>query len=1708
MYQTEAKVLPERREGPTVRVSTKADIDDTDDTREGRREIPEFPGIETVIHGNGAIAHVMGHVCGGVIGYPITPSTEISELFEAYRAKGGCNVWGKHPFFFEPEGEHSAQSGAMGAALIGGRYISNASSSQGILYGLESHYVTVGKKIGGFVLQIAARAVSKHSLNVMAGHDDVYALLPSGYTVLFGSNPQEAADLAAIAYKVSALSLIPVANAMDGFATSHMQSETRLPEPELLKRFLGNPAGRIKAPTVAQEILFGAKGRVFQLGEYLRRHEGDIVPEVLAELRAFLTERGAEVEHDNAGALIEESLPWVPEELHEQWRRQWLNAFERGTRRRVPSLVDVHAPGLTGGVQNQPDFQAGAVDHHTHFAREVPRFVAQAMAEYEDLTGRRYQPVMGYRVEDAEHVIVGLGSVTDDAEAVAAYLRAQGKKVGVVSIKLLQPFPEGALIGLLAGKKAVTVLERSDQTALTDLVMTALFKARENGALIRHQGIPAITDLPKVSTGIFGLGGHDLQPRDLIAAFRNMESALNVPFFYLGSQFFADDPSPSIAAIQARLRAAYPETEFMALSTRDNPRLLPPRAFRVRFHSIGGYGTIATGKLLTDILAGVLGVHSKSAPKYGSEKSGAPTNFYISLSPEPIKITNAELEEVEIVVSPDHKVFSHTDPLRGLTPDGTFILQSHEAPLEVWKQLPAYARRIIRERKIHLYLVDAFGVAKKHAPAPDLEIRMMGVAFIGAVCGHVRQVVADASEETVLDKIRQQVTKKFGAKGEAVIESNMAVIREGLESTRKVDYADAAFAAAEQLTAVPGGPDIAVSASMVKAARGTATAALFDRDFYREVMANHFRDGTIGEAPVVPGAGLFMPVVSAAWKDKGLFRLEVPEYTAYLCTGCMDCAFVCPDAAIPNSVHEIHDLLLTAIRGLNITDHQKDTLAGYVFDLSKSIRDAYRKLPAKDPKPFHAIAGSAVAELALENATLERGFKAMVEALSIFPVAKTKPFFGAMEQAVPGTGGLYSVNIDPWKCSGCLECVDVCGSGALSARRQDAAVLESLKQEFEFLSRTHNTPLRFWEKAVERGGDAKRLLLDRDNYYALSGGHGACRGCGEVTALRMLMATNRAIHEKRRRAHVRELEDLIEHLTAKLDTVTYDDHDPQRLERIGWALERLQARLYRFESGPTGHGPAGAVIANATGCSSVYASTFPNNPYSDPWVNSLFQDTVPVAKGMFEALSAGAVKDFHALRTARLDLEDHYNPELHDPFFQTLNWERFTPEEFDLLPAVISIGGDGAVYDIGFGALSRLLVTHTPLKVMVLNTGAYSNTGGQASTASFTAQDSDLTRFGVAHIGKHEDRKELGLIAAFHPKVLVIQTNDALQGHFMKNVMAFLSYNESPAVFDTYTACMSEHGIADDAGSRHAELAVQSRMSPVFVHDPRRGDTLAERFVLDGNPDIGKDWTNTTLAYVDADGQTQLKEIPFTPADFAVREGRFKKHFRPADADADLVPVPEYIDLNATERHGKTPFIWSTDDDRKLIRLAVSSAIVELTEERRRNWRMLEYLGGLHVDRMQEAHHRELEQWQRKYEQADAQREDTIDAIARSMAELAAGSDAPTTPVEQAVPVEAIGRGTGIGAPKAETAAGDAPLVEITEADMPKCTNCKTCYQDLRELFEKTTIMVDGAPKEVSRVIPGVLDKIDLTPELIRTAARVANDCDAEIIRFQQPTAR
>ena len=287
-----------------------------------------------------------------------------------------------------------------------------------------------------------------------------------------------------------------------------------------------------------------------------------------------------------------------------------------------------------------------------------------------------------------------------------------------------------------------------------------------------------------------------------------------------------------------------------------------------------------------------------------------------------------------------------------------------------------------------------------------------------------------------------------------------------------------------------------------------------------------------------------------------------------------------------------------------------------------------------------------------------------------------------------------------------------------------------------------------------------------------------------------------------------------------------------------------------------------------------------------------------------------------------------------------------------LLPNVMTIGGDGASYDIGFGAMSRILASHTPIKMLVLNTGAYSNTGGQASTASLEGQDSDLARYGSALKGKSEERKELGLLAAMHPKTMVVATSTSYQAHFLKNVAAALEQSDYPAVIDVYTPCQPEHGIAEDAAAEHSRLAVKSRVSPMFVHWPER-DQVPDRFDLAGNPNPRDLWSKYKLAYTDAQGQAKLMELPYTPADFALSEMRFVKHFAPLPESAPgPLPLAEFVELGAEEREGHTPFIYAAPGGGSLVRMLVSPSLVLLTQQCRDYWRLLQYLAGQELDQL------------------------------------------------------------------------------------------------------------------------------------------------------------
>ena len=252
-------------------------------------------------------------------------------------------------------------------------------------------------------------------------------------------------------------------------------------------------------------------------------------------------------------------------------------------------------------------------------------------------------------------------------------------------------------------------------------------------------------------------------------------------------------------------------------------------------------------------------------------------------------------------------------------------------------------------------------------------------------------------------------------------------------------------------------------------------------------------------------------------------------------------------------------------------------------------------------------------------------------------------------------------------------------------------------------------------------------------------------------------------------------------------------------------------------------------ILAATGCNTVYGSTYPYNPFRVPWSNSLFENAPTFAMGV------------------------------------RAHWDQIGKKDH----TIWAFGGDGAMLDIGFQALSRMLASGMNIKALVLDTQAYSNTGGQASTATYIGQEAKMSVHGKAIQGKMEVRKEIGNIAMMHPKTFVAQLVGPMINHFYSAVERALQY-DGPAVINVYTTCQPEHQVADDLSCEQAMLAMESRAFPVFVYDPEAGSTFASRLSLKGNPSMTRDWHHKKTK----DGE---KKVDFLS--FARTEGRFQKHF-------------------------------------------------------------------------------------------------------------------------------------------------------------------------------------------------------------------------------------
>jgi pyruvate-ferredoxin/flavodoxin oxidoreductase len=616
----------------------------------------KFAGIRAVVDGSEAAAHVETRISEAACAYPITPSTTMAAVYQAAVADGRTNLWGTPLAFIEPESEHSSASAAEGFALAGGR-VTNFTAGQGLILMKEVLYVIAGKRLPA-VFHVGARALTSQGLNIHAGHDDVMGVADTGWGILFARNPQEVADLTAIARRAAEGCETPFLVVQDGFLTTHTLQDVLLPEDELLAAYVGDP------------------------------------------------------------------------------------------RRRLRSYFEPHDALMTGVVQNQDSYMKGRIGQRA-FYEKLGSALQEAMDAWTAATGRGYGPISTHRVEDADEIVVAMGTMADTCIAVVDHLRAQGRRVGSVAVTSFRPFPADELLDSLRKARAVAVVERTDEPAAHDNPLT-----REVKAVLADRAADGFS-VPRVLSASAGLGSRDVSAGDLSAVFE-----------------WLSDPD----ALHTRRHAVLGIKHPRALD-REPIELRPRGAYSLRGHSIGGFGSVTTNKIVATLVADLFGLHVQAYPRYGSEKKGLPTTYYLTIAEEPIR-QHAELHEVELVALHDVSAFRQARPLQGVVDGGSVFIQSACAGADaIWASLPLGARTEILERGLRVFALDTTGLAREYAPRPELEVRMQGVALAGAflrIAPFARR--AGLNGDSLVAALRSTLTRFFGKRGVVVVEANLALV--------------------------------------------------------------------------------------------------------------------------------------------------------------------------------------------------------------------------------------------------------------------------------------------------------------------------------------------------------------------------------------------------------------------------------------------------------------------------------------------------------------------------------------------------------------------------------------------------------------------------------------------------------------------------------------------------------------------------------------------------------------------------------------------------------------------------------------------------------------------------------------------------------------------------------------------------------------------
>jgi pyruvate-ferredoxin/flavodoxin oxidoreductase len=573
-------------------------------------------------------------------------------------------------------------------------------------------------------------------------------------------------------------------------------------------------------------------------------------------------------------------------------------------------------PVMRGTAQN-PDVFFQSRERANSFYDQTPEIVDRVMKKFGEVVGRRYRLFDYVGAPDADRVIVMMGSGCEAAEETVNALTASGEKVGLLKVRLFRPFSVDHFVAALpASVRTIAVLDRTKEPGaagepLYQDVITALHETCQKP--VRQQGHAAppngrASNTPRVIGGRYGLGSKEFTPAMVKSVFDEMTSTDPKNHFSVG---IVDDVTNN----------SLPFDPNFTTEAADQVRAL--------FWGLGADGTVSANKNSIKIIGEETPNYAQGYFVYDSKKSGAMTVSHLRFGPDPIKSTYL-IQRANFIAVHQFNFLERYQILDAAEDGATLLLNSPYEPAEVWQRLPRSVQETIVAKKIKVYSINAYAVAKQNQLGNRTNTIMQTCFF--AISGVIPR------DEAIV-KIKESIRKTYGKRGEPVVRQNFAAVDAALEHLHEIAVPEFPFPQGEVGSeGTPPNPLAERAGEMPE----------FVRKVTMEILGGR---GDLLPVSAFPVDGTY-PVATAQWEKRNIAQ-EVPVWEPDLCIECGKCMLVCPHATIRAKVCKQSDLA-NAPAGFKTMPAKWRELPDHLYTIQVAVEDCtgcqlcVEVCPAKD----------------------------------------------------------------------------------------------------------------------------------------------------------------------------------------------------------------------------------------------------------------------------------------------------------------------------------------------------------------------------------------------------------------------------------------------------------------------------------------------------------------------------------------------------------------------------------------------------------------------------------------------------------------------------------------------------------------------------------------------------------------------------------------